>query len=225
MYRKGGPRPVRRKERRRTASGPRRRRRCTEGPAAASLLPGAPLQLHSSRARPLGLRIVGIFVHFFFIRHIAVVVKREALAAEGGQQRAGGIAAAQPRGWRAHRHRHRLQPLPAGVRRERGDGARGRPRPGAAVCREPGVGRGPSSRPPPRRPHRARHVQTGGAAAETCSPSRPRARRAWPIRAGPGPRCLGDAWTPRRLCSGLRAGCPPPGPVSPALPPPGHPAR
>lgn len=135
--------------------------------SAASLLPGAPPQLHSSRARPLGLRVVGIFVHFFFIRRVAVVVKREALAAEGRQERAGGIAAAQPRGWRAHRHRRRLQPLPAGVRRERGGGARGRPRPGAAVCREPGVGRGPSRPPPPRRPHRARRVQTGGAAAET----------------------------------------------------------
>lgn len=190
------------------------------GPAA-SLLPGAPPQLHSSQARPLGLRVVGIFVHFFFIRRVTVVVKREALVAEGRQQRPGGIAVAQRRGGRAHR----LRPLPAGVRRERGDRARGRPRPGAAVSREPGVGRGPSSPPPPRRPHRARHVQTGGAAAGTCSPSRPRARRAWPIRAGTGPRCLGDAWTPRRLCSGLRAWRPPPGLGSAGPSSSGQPAR
>lgn len=142
------------------------------------------------------------FIHVFLILPVAiVVVKREALVAQGRQQRQGGIAAAQ---WRRRRaHRHRLQALPPGARHEDGEGAGGGPRPGPAVGGGPNVGRWRISPPPPGRPHRARQVQTGGGAAGTCAPSRPRARRAGLSGRAQTPRCHGDAWRPRGLCPGL----------------------
>lgn len=186
------------------ASGRKRRGRRACGVLGAAL-PGARLRLHSSRARPRGRRVVRILGHFPFVLPVGVgVVNPEALVVEGRQQRPGGIAAAHRRGRRPRRHR--LRPRPAVVRREDGEGARGRPRPGRAVSREPGVGKGPGSPPPPRRPHRARQVQTGrAAAAATCSPSSPRARRAWPIRAGADPALPWRRVAPAPALCGLRS--------------------
>lgn len=129
---------------------------------------------------------MSIWVHVVLILPLTtVVVKREALVAERRQQRHCGIAVARRRRQRAHRHR--LQPLPSGARHEDRGGSRGGPGPGPAVEGKPGLQGWQSRRPPPRSPHRARQDQTGRTAAGTCSPSRPRALRAQPIRAGTSP--------------------------------------
>lgn len=106
---------------------------------------------------------MSIFVHIFLLLLpvTIVVVQREALVAEGRQQRQGGIAAAQRR--RQRTHLHRLQPLSPGALHEGGEGAGGEPRPGPAGGQKPGVRKGRGSPPPPGGPHPARQVQTGGA--------------------------------------------------------------
>ena len=135
--------------------------------------------------------------------------------AEGRQQRQGGIAAAQRCRQRAHLHG--LQARPPGAYHENRE-ARGGPRPGPAVGYETGFQKGRSTPPPPCGPHLARQVQTGGTAAGTCFPSRPRARRRGQSGRARTSRCRGDAWRPPGLCPGLQSvascsrqssGCPP----------------